>query len=331
MLAAIISGLYEGHLIVLAPAAAVVRPSLRPVRTAAPQSSAAAEELYRMTANNLSIRDLTTGTGQTVAVGNVVTIKFTGELLSQRTRYVGVGLREQPFQSGERRETFAIGGGRAALWEEAVQGMRVGGQRLVLVPPSATLAPAQRGAPLAVPEGETVRYTCEICAIETGALALCVRAGLLGVGTVGAPFAFVALLNLLGLYLIFGLATDGSGGVPPASAAETRCAPKRLLASRAQLDLAVQAASVQAWEDAAEVARELQPESLAAALEACAAPPAAQRDVVRRVEALSATLTTLGERGTAASDEAMRAMNDGTTARAALDDFLRSRGFSDGF
>ena len=56
---------------------------------------------------------------------------------------------------------------------------------------------------------------------------------------VGAPFAFVALLNLLGLYLIFGLATDGSGGVPPASAAETRCAPKRLLASRAQLDLAV--------------------------------------------------------------------------------------------
>ena len=48
-----------------------------------------------------------------------------------------------------------------------------------------------------------------------------------------------------------------------------------------------------------------------------------------RVNELSELLQTLGARGSAANDEAMRAMRYGTTARNALDEFLKLRGFVD--
>ena len=105
----------------LLPAALLLPPLHRPLSRCTVQNLATAEETPRFTttANGLSVRDISTGKSvdeqRTVTAGDVVTIQFSGELLSRRTRYVGVGLREQPWQADERRETFEIGSGRAAL------------------------------------------------------------------------------------------------------------------------------------------------------------------------------------------------------------------------
>ena len=47
------------------------------------------------------------------------------------------------------------------------------------------------------------------------------------------------------------------------------------------------------------------------------------------MDELRELLRTLGARGSAANEEAMRAMRYGTTARNALDEFLKLRGFVD--
>ena len=367
--------------------------------------SAAPEELpvtYATSDNGLKLLDMERSSSSSggcsrekiAAPGEVVKIRFSGVLLSGATRRVGVGVAEQPWQVDERTETFVIGGGRSPMWEEAVVGMREGDSRIVLVPPSARVRPTKKGRELQVPEGDTIRFECELCAIETGAMAFSVRSGLLGVGSVAAPLAFILLTNLC-CYLFYGWSIADPrvwiGGPPqPAHAAEvvvslssfsssSRCAPTRLLESRAQLDLAVQASSVQAWTEAVEVAEDplLDTTRLRAQLDACSDVQADKNDIIQRVEAMRAQLRVLvmcpaaalvlllapmrsaglergscclraaiacqlfsfpdtsfppsfdfrqGERGSAANEEAMKAMNDGTSARAFLDEFLRSRG-----
>ncbi len=108
---------------------------------------------------------------------------------------------------------------------------------------------------------------------------------------------------------------------------------QRLLSSREQLDLAVQASSVQAWPEALEVADDalLDATGLAKALDACDAARAEERRaVLSGVDELRALLRTLGERGRASNDEAMRAMRYGTAARSALDGYLSRVGLGDG-
>ena len=147
------------------------------------------------------------------------------------------------------------------------------------------------------------------------------------------------------------LAVSGPGG-----AAAARCAPRRLLASREQLDLAVQASSVQAWGVASDVARDplLDPSSLAAALDDANACPrgaadggggggeTSDDDATRRkdqqllagVADLRLQLRALSEGderggGGATAEQVMRAMQTGTSARNAIDDSLRRAGVAD--
>ena len=80
--------------------------------------------------------------------------------------------------------TFEVGGGRAAFWEAAAEGMQVGGRRRVLVSPSATLVPLKRGveARSVIPDGETGRFELELVGVHSGLHARLVRLGLAGVG-----------------------------------------------------------------------------------------------------------------------------------------------------
>ena len=95
------------------------------------------------------------------------------------------------------------------MWEEVAVGMRVGGRRTVLVPPSASLRPRKKGRALLAPPGETMRFECELRSIESGVTALAVRSGLLGVGSVAAPLALIALTNWLCCLLWAGLPPPG--------------------------------------------------------------------------------------------------------------------------
>ena len=54
---------------------------------------------------------------------------------------------------------------RAGLWEESVEGMRVGGQRRVLVPPTSSVTAVRDGA---IPEGETAVFEITLVGVESG-------------------------------------------------------------------------------------------------------------------------------------------------------------------
>ena len=110
------------------------------------------------------------------------------------------------------------------------------------------------------------------------------------------------------------------------------CAPRRLLESRAQIDLAVQASSVQAWSAASEAASDsaLDPASLSAAFKACSAnSPGDVKEVVAGVETLRKQLRVLGDGG-GSIEEAMSAMRTGTSTRNAMDRYLSVAGVEDG-
>jgi hypothetical protein len=159
---------------------------------------------HRITlASGLQYIEFDGGRGAAAAVGDVVTVRYSGSLLSRATRRVGVGVPEEPWQVSERSETFAVGGGRSPMWEEVAQGMHLGGRRQVLVPPSALLRPTKKGRITTIPAGDTASFECELRSIEAGALATAVRLGLWGQGSIVPALAVIALTNLccLCLYL----------------------------------------------------------------------------------------------------------------------------------
>ena len=129
--------------------------------------------------------------------------------------------------------------------------------------------------------------------------------------------------------LIIGLGSLSSSPI----IASSQCSPRRLLASREQIDLAVQASSVKAWSAASEAASDkaLDPASLAAAFDACTADsPDDWREFVSGVADLRKQLQALGERDDADAEQAMRAMRTGTMTRNAIDRYTRIAGIADG-
>ena len=82
-----------------------------------------------------SSTDLTVGTGATAAVGNHVTVNYTGWLYdSTKTDNKGAqfdtSIGRGPFP-------FTLGAGQViAGWDQGVVGMKVGGSRRLIIPPS---------------------------------------------------------------------------------------------------------------------------------------------------------------------------------------------------
>ena len=106
-----------------------------------------------------------------MADGSVVALDYECTLLSSGT------LLQSTSSMGPLR--FAVGQKRLPMWEEAVKDMRVGGQRRLLVPPSAAVALAGDASEL-VPEGETLRFDCTLRGLESGLAAAAVEKGLSG-------------------------------------------------------------------------------------------------------------------------------------------------------
>jgi FKBP-type peptidyl-prolyl cis-trans isomerase FkpA len=80
------------------------------------------------TASGLQYKDLEVGTGQTAQNGNTVSVQYTG-WLTNGTKFDSSIDRNQPFE-------FVLGAGDVIKgWDEGVAGMKVGGTRVLYVPP----------------------------------------------------------------------------------------------------------------------------------------------------------------------------------------------------
>jgi FKBP-type peptidyl-prolyl cis-trans isomerase FkpA len=114
------------------------------------------------TASGLAYDDKAAGSGAAAKAGDQVSVHYTGWL------FYG-GERGKKFDSSKDRGdpfAFVLGAGQVIKgWDEGVQGMRVGGTRVLTIPPG--LAYGARGAGGVIPPNATLIFEVELLAIET--------------------------------------------------------------------------------------------------------------------------------------------------------------------
>lgn len=105
----------------------------------------------------LVITDLVPGTGATLSAGDRVTVHYYGVRWSDGGTFDASWNRGQPF-------TFELGAGQVISgWDVGVEGMQVGGRRVLTIPPA--LAYGDRGAGNVIGPGETLVFIVD--AVET--------------------------------------------------------------------------------------------------------------------------------------------------------------------
>ena len=107
--------------------------------------------------------DLQEGTGAMASSGQTATVHYTGWLYSE-TAAENKGTK---FDSSIGRGPFAfrLGGGQVIRgWDQGVQGMKVGGQRRLVLPPE--FAYGARGAGGVIPPNATLVFDVELLGVQ---------------------------------------------------------------------------------------------------------------------------------------------------------------------
>lgn len=109
------------------------------------------------TDTGLQYEDTVPGTGAEAVAGQTVKVHYTGWLDD-------AGQRGSKFDSSKDRGTpfrFTLGAGMViGGWDEGVQGMKVGGTRLLVIPPE--LGYGARGAGGVIPPNATLQFEVEL-------------------------------------------------------------------------------------------------------------------------------------------------------------------------
>ena len=124
-----------------------------------PQTMAASKVT---TASGLQYVDVKVGNGEVAKAGEQVSVHYTGWLQnpdgSKGRKFDSSKDRGQPFQ-------FALGGGQVIKgWDEGVAGMKVGGERELIIPPD--LGYGARGAGGVIPPNATLIFDVELLGVS---------------------------------------------------------------------------------------------------------------------------------------------------------------------
>ena len=113
---------------------------------------------------SVAITDLKEGSGPAVTAGQAAVVHYTGWLYAAGApdhmgqKFDSSRDHGQPF-------TFRIGAGEViAGWDQGVAGMKVGGQRRLVIPPE--LGYGARGAGGVIPPGATLLFDVELVGIQ---------------------------------------------------------------------------------------------------------------------------------------------------------------------
>ena len=111
-------------------------------------------------ASGLQFEDTLPGTGAVATAGQQVSVHYTGWLYND-------GVKGAKFDSSkDRNEPFEFGLGQGMVikgWDEGVQGMAVGGQRTLVIPPA--LGYGARGAGGVIPPNATLLFEVELLGV----------------------------------------------------------------------------------------------------------------------------------------------------------------------
>jgi FKBP-type peptidyl-prolyl cis-trans isomerase FkpA len=103
--------------------------------------------------DGLQYTDEQVGTGAEATTGKTAVVHYTGWLMDG-TKFDSSLDRNQPF-------SFPLGAGQVIkCWDEGVAGMRVGGKRILIVPPQ--LGYGARGAGNVIPPNATLKFEVQL-------------------------------------------------------------------------------------------------------------------------------------------------------------------------
>ncbi len=127
---------------------------------AAPAQSAQGNKVIT-TATGLKYEDTKVGTGAEAKAGQIAQVHYTGWLWvdgKRGNKFDSSKDRGQPFE-------FPLGGGRVIKgWDEGVQGMKIGGTRILTIPPE--LGYGARGAGGVIPPNATLQFEVELLGVR---------------------------------------------------------------------------------------------------------------------------------------------------------------------
>lgn len=104
----------------------------------------------------LVIDDIMIGTGDEVVVGDTVVVHYIGTL-QNGTEFDNSNKRGEPF-------SFKVGAGRVIKgWEEGLKGMKVGGKRILVIPPDMAYGTQAIGP---IPANSTLVFAIELLEIK---------------------------------------------------------------------------------------------------------------------------------------------------------------------
>ena len=107
--------------------------------------------------SGLRLNDLEMGTGDEVTFGQIVDVHYRGTLINGN----------EFDNSYDRGETFSFQVGAGSVikgWDEGLQGMKIGGRRQLIIPPS--LGYGSRGAGASIPPDSTLVFEVELIGIN---------------------------------------------------------------------------------------------------------------------------------------------------------------------
>src|ERR671936_21169 len=109
------------------------------------------------TESGLKYTDVKVGTGREAQPGDTATVHYTGWLMDGKKFDSSVD-RNEPF-------SFRVGAGQVIRgWDEGVAGMKIGGERLLIIPPA--LGYGARGAGGAIPPNATLKFEVELLGLR---------------------------------------------------------------------------------------------------------------------------------------------------------------------
>ena len=106
----------------------------------------------------LVTKDLVTGTGATVKPGQTVTVNYVGELYKSGKEFDSSWSRNQPFT------TPLSAGSVIPGWVQGIPGMKVGGRRELIIPPS--LAYGAKGSPPTIPPNSPLVFVVDLLSVS---------------------------------------------------------------------------------------------------------------------------------------------------------------------
>jgi peptidylprolyl isomerase len=139
-------------------AAATDTPTATPSATATPAKKPKVKVPNGKAPSKLVIKDLKKGTGPEAQAGQTVTVQYVGVNFKGGKQFDASWDRGEPF-------SFPLGGGQVIQgWDQGVQGMKVGGRRMLVIPPDLGYGPG--GQPPVIKPNETLVFVIDLLAVQ---------------------------------------------------------------------------------------------------------------------------------------------------------------------